>query len=581
MKEILEELGSVFFPQPPNPPNQTIYSPGPSDGPADEDMPLTSWELDAAITQSNAKSAPGQDGVTTSMLRNAPQEAREAMLQWFNDIWVTSKIPDEWKISCVSPIPKAALIHKGVTDYHPRRKQMRVLVTVDVRKAFDSVPHGARIDLDLKFDGQRIDKEAEVKLLGVHFGNGKHVANNWLNSITRTWKQGLQLIRRISHRMGGAGEKTAKTLVQSVLVSKIMYGIRFYKLTYRHKKKLDSLYNDARRAILGLPRFANVEATKQCVQLTDWRLDLEKQVATHNARLKHTEHGRKIAKLLNPEGKNDAGDIPPPAPPWDLIDLTQSQPIPRNMDAQKHAKRREHYARNHAVEVRTFLADPSITVAYTDAAMKIAGPEAATTAAAIFYSKDNLMGTSISTTIQPRGADLSSPELAEAKAVLFAIESHLRHLEVTQRQHDAKQLYIFTDSQHVIRECKRHGATTCRTIKRIFHTALHLFRVHQTKVCIRWIPGHTGIHGNEAAHDAAARELNSPHPSRVPRESDPSSTNSETADTTSDAWAQLGEDTPSSYEEWIRPFGDSERRVRILRTLLDYTVSGDLRQVIY
>ncbi|KAG0413551.1 hypothetical protein HPB47_009284 [Ixodes persulcatus] len=166
--------------------------------------------------------------------------------------------------------------------------------------------------------------------------------------------------------------------------------------------------------------------------------------------------------------------------------------------------------------------------------MKIVGPEAATTAAAIFYSKDNLMGTSISTTTQPRGADPYSPELAEAKAVLFAIESHLRHLEVTQKQHDAKQLYLFTDSQHVIRECKRHGATTCRTIKRIFHTALHLFRVHQTKVFIRWIPGHTGIHGNEAAHDAAARELNSPHPSRVPGESDPSSLNSETADTTYD-----------------------------------------------
>ncbi|KAM7300506.1 hypothetical protein ISCGN_016118 [Ixodes scapularis] len=46
----------------------------------------------------------------------------------------------------------------------------------------------------------------------------------------------------------------------------------------------------------------------------------------------------------------------------------------------------------------------------------------------------------------------------------------------------------------------------------------------------------------------------------------------------SDAWAQLGRDTPSSYEEWIRPFGDSERRVRILRTLLNYTMPGDLRQ---
>ncbi|KAG0421430.1 hypothetical protein HPB47_002690 [Ixodes persulcatus] len=97
----------VFFPQPQKKPDPGIYQrqhTGPSQNPGD--LPFTEWELDAAIKQCRTKSAPGPDGVTVPMLRNAPDPTRKAMLAWFNRIWDSGVLPDEWKTSVVTPIPK-------------------------------------------------------------------------------------------------------------------------------------------------------------------------------------------------------------------------------------------------------------------------------------------------------------------------------------------------------------------------------------------------------------------------------------------------------------------------------------------
>lgn len=39
-------------------------------------------------------------------LRNLPEPHKMQLLEWFNQIWETSTIPDEWKESLVVPIPK-------------------------------------------------------------------------------------------------------------------------------------------------------------------------------------------------------------------------------------------------------------------------------------------------------------------------------------------------------------------------------------------------------------------------------------------------------------------------------------------
>ncbi|KAG0425590.1 hypothetical protein HPB47_027262 [Ixodes persulcatus] len=95
-EKILNKLGDIFFPQPLTKPEAIIYHPTHS-GPADklEDLPFTEWELGAAIQQCRSKSAPGDDGITVPMLRNAPLATRLVILKWFNEIWESGQLPEE------------------------------------------------------------------------------------------------------------------------------------------------------------------------------------------------------------------------------------------------------------------------------------------------------------------------------------------------------------------------------------------------------------------------------------------------------------------------------------------------------
>ncbi|KAM7289872.1 hypothetical protein ISCGN_030000 [Ixodes scapularis] len=275
------------------------------------------------------------------------------------------------------------------------------------------------LDLGLTFDGSHISKEPFIKILGVNFGYSSQVAAEWVKSISRQWRHGLHLVRRISHRLGGAGERIAKILVTSVLASKVAYAARFYSLKRVHFDKIATLYNEARRTILGLPRHTRTSELRKCLHLVDLRETLEQQLDIHMARLEHTLHGRAVARFIGVAVTN-INDLPPTKPPWDLIDLTQhARPVPRNMDAKRHAKRREHYARQHQAEVTALSQDPAQVIVYTDAALHTSGWSAT---AAVFPSHDPAQYDPIvvaNTNMTP-----SSPEQAEARAVLLALQTY-------------------------------------------------------------------------------------------------------------------------------------------------------------
>ncbi|KAM7303708.1 hypothetical protein ISCGN_013649 [Ixodes scapularis] len=358
------------------------------------------------------------------------------------------------------------------------------------------------LDLGLTFDGSHISKEPFTKILGVNFGYSSQVAAEWVKSISRQWRHGLHLVRRISHRLGGAGERIAKILVTSVLASKVAYAARFYSLKRVHFDKIATLYNEARRTILGLPRHTRTSELRKCLHLVDLRETLEQQLDIHMARLEHTLQGRAVARFIGVAVTN-INDLPPTKPPCDLIDLTQhARPVPRNMDAKRHTKRREHYARQHQAEVTALSQDPAQVIVYTDAALHTSGWSAT---AAVFPSHDPAQCDPIvvaNTNMTP-----SSPEQAEARAVLLALQTY----EV--RNPGPGTLTVFTDSQSTIRALKTHLLTSSPTIAALYDTALRLYRHRRVRVSIRWVPGHAGIDGNEKAHKAALEELHRDFPS--------------------------------------------------------------------
>lgn len=140
-------------------------------------------------------------------------------------IWTHEGTPDNQK----------AALQEGLDTIADFLKEVGMFPSPDKTKYTVFGKGREQTDLALTFAGDPIGNEDSIKVLGVNFGYAIDNTTKWLTEIRHKWKQGLNLVRRISHRLGGAGEKTARKLVTATLVSKVTYAARYYKLTKGHK----------------------------------------------------------------------------------------------------------------------------------------------------------------------------------------------------------------------------------------------------------------------------------------------------------------------------------------------------------
>lgn len=127
---------------------------------------------------------------------------------------------------------------------------------------------GAAQEIKLTFVSRAIEKTKTHQIPKI-IEKKKGSAAAWLQRMAKTWKQGTALIRRIAHRLRGAEVAVARTLTQALLISKVMYGIRFYHLDKTAINKIEKLLNDARRCIAGLPQNTKLEELRKRVNFPD------------------------------------------------------------------------------------------------------------------------------------------------------------------------------------------------------------------------------------------------------------------------------------------------------------------------
>ncbi|KAM7304436.1 hypothetical protein ISCGN_014336 [Ixodes scapularis] len=132
-EELAVRAGELFFPQVSAAPPRTSKTPESThtleapEEPGMEDQ-LNMGELLEALYTANTGSAPGPDGITYQALRNLPEEAKEKLLN--REAMGTQ---DSLKL-----LYEDVMVNKNQQD-------PRLVVVLDIKKAFDAVPHWALI----------------------------------------------------------------------------------------------------------------------------------------------------------------------------------------------------------------------------------------------------------------------------------------------------------------------------------------------------------------------------------------------------------------------------------------------------
>lgn len=195
---------------------------------------------------------------------------------------------------------------------------------------------GSKIPLLLY--GNRLTQYSSVTILGLPIAeNGS--ASTWLQSTKKHWKQTLAIIRRSTAKAWGEDENVLKTFLRAFLVSKVMYGMNYLRLTKTQQESAGRLNREAARVITGLPKFAKIPDLYENARINKLE-DLAREYREIQiTRLQTTNAGRAILGKL---GKYYP-ELPPvahPPPPWEDILVAGTKPTPENLGI-RHSGRRE------------------------------------------------------------------------------------------------------------------------------------------------------------------------------------------------------------------------------------------------
>lgn len=80
---------------------------------------FTLSELTAVLNNRTKRSAPGVDGLTYQVLRNIDPSTRPRLLEAYNEVWRTSQVPPGWKEALVVPILKPRKPATELSSYRP------------------------------------------------------------------------------------------------------------------------------------------------------------------------------------------------------------------------------------------------------------------------------------------------------------------------------------------------------------------------------------------------------------------------------------------------------------------------------
>lgn len=321
-------------------------------------------------------------------------------------------------------------------------------------------------NISVSIDGHLIPEVPILKVLGLVIQRNRG-NTQYLSKLSSHVNQTIGLLKRISGRNHGLREEERLRLVQTFVISRITYSLPYLQTTDSDLAKVNNLIRKAYRAALQIPHNApTARLDRLGIHNTAQEL-IEAHHINQLRRLSTTSAGEHILSRLGLRAP-DISDPKVPIPRATHACL-RVRPLPRNMHPEHHRARREERARALAKKLPI---RPDIM--YVDAAE--------------YRHHDGYAVAAINSPDSPPVTCLTvrttSPAAAEEAAIALALTTR------------PTPTIIITDSKTAIQNFAR-GSISLVASKILSKNP------PTTSVEIIWTPAHTGLGGNEAAHDVA------------------------------------------------------------------------------
>lgn len=316
--------------------------------------------------------------------------------------------------------------------------------------------------------GQRIPTVSSIRVLGLRIQANGHNSETIL-ALEKSVHQTTRLISRIANRHHGMKEHNLVRLVQAFVISRVTYVAPFLHLKRDEEAKLNAMIRRAYKQAIGIPLTAPTARFEALGLHNTLSEIIEAQRLSQRERLIQSLTGRHILKSLGifpagiPRAKIDL--------PAEIGDRMHIPPLPKNMHPVHNQERRQ--ARAKALHKRY---EKSEDVVYVDAADYIARDAMAL--AVVNFRGDSIASCSVRTT---------DTEVGEEAAIALAMTA------------SPKIKFIVSDSKSAILNYSRGRISP--EASQILKSRSHDER--NGKIYLIWAPAHSGLAGNECAHDAA------------------------------------------------------------------------------
>lgn len=192
--------------------------------------------------------------------------------------------------------------------------------------------------IELKVNGNAIQKVENIQVLGLRIqANGKN--SETIQILDRSTCQTCRLLKRVSSKRAGMKEENLLRLVQSFIVSRIIYVAPYLKLTQIEKNKIDCILRKGIKTALGLP--PSTSTTKLMNMGLSNIIDelIEAATVSQHQRLLRSRTGRNIMQTLGYEPRELSKQTD--KVPTKVRNRLRIAPLPNHMHATHDEGRRK------------------------------------------------------------------------------------------------------------------------------------------------------------------------------------------------------------------------------------------------